>query len=36
LFALVDALDRYSLSKHRAVTVPLLRSMLADREFLQS
>jgi DnaA family protein len=36
LFALVDALDRYSLSKHRAVTVPLLRAMLADREFLQS
>lgn len=36
LFALVDALDRYSLSKHRAATVPLLRSMLADREFLQS
>ncbi len=36
LFALVDALDRYSLSKHRTVTVPLLRTMLADREFLQS
>jgi DnaA family protein len=36
LFALVDALDRYSLSKHRSVTVPLLRLMLADREFLQS
>lgn len=36
LFALVDALDRYSLSKHRSVTVPLLRAMLADREFLQS
>ena len=36
LFALVDALDRYSLSKHRNVTVPLLRLMLADRDFLQS
>ena len=36
LFALVDALDRYSLSRHRAVTVPLLRAMLADRDFLQS
>ena len=34
LFALVDALDRYSLSKHRTVTVPLLRTMLADRDFL--
>jgi DnaA family protein len=36
LFALVDALDRYSLSKHRTVTVPLVRQMLSDREFLQS
>jgi DnaA-homolog protein len=36
LFALVDALDRYSLSKHRTVTVPLVRQMLADRKFLQS
>ena len=36
LFALVDALDRYSLSKHRNVTVPLVRQMLTDREFLQS
>ena len=36
LFALVDALDRYSLSKHRTVTVPLLRTMLADRDFLLS
>ena len=36
LFALVDALDRYSLSKHRTITVPLVRQMLADREFLQS
>ena len=31
-----DALDQYSLSKHRTVTVPLLRTMLADRDFLQS
>jgi len=36
LFALVDALDRYSLSKHRTVTAPLVRQMLADRKFLQS
>lgn len=36
LFALVDALDRYSLSKHRTVTIPLVRQMLTDREFLQS
>ena len=36
LFALVDAIDRYSLSKHRTVTVPLMRAMLSDREFLQS
>ncbi len=36
LFALVDALDQYSLSKHRTVTVPLLRTMLTDRDFLQS
>jgi len=36
LFALVDALDRYSLSKHRSITVPLLRAMLSDRDFLQS
>lgn len=36
LFALVDALDRYSLSHHRAITVPLLRMMLSDRDFLKS
>ena len=36
LFALVDALDRYSLSKPRTVTLPLIRQMLTDREFLQS
>jgi DnaA family protein len=36
LFALVDALDRYSLSKHRTITVPLIRTMLSDSGFLQS
>ena len=36
LFALVDALDRYSLSHHRPVTVPLIRTMLSDRDFLNS
>ena len=36
LFALVDALDRYSLSHHRPITVPLLRMMLSDRDFLKS
>jgi DnaA family protein len=36
LFALVDALDRYSLSHHRPITVPLLRMMLSDRNFLKS
>ena len=36
LFALVDALDHYSLSRHRPVTVPLVRKMLSDREFLKS
>ena len=35
LFALVDALDHYSLSMHRPVTVPLLRMMLSDRDFLK-
>lgn len=29
LCALVDALDRYSLSKHRAMTLPLLKDLLA-------
>ena len=36
LFALVDALDHYSLSRHRPVTVPLLRMMLSDRDFLKT
>ena len=36
LFALADALDRYSLSHHRPVTVPLIRTMLSDRDFLKS
>lgn len=30
LSALLDALDRYSLATRRAITVPLLRAMLAD------
>src|SRR3546814_7790214 len=29
LSALVDALDRYSLEKHRAITLPLLKDLLA-------
>jgi DnaA family protein len=29
LCALVDALDRYSLARHRAITVPLLKDLLA-------
>lgn len=32
LSALVDALDRYSLAKHRAITVPLLKDLLASRQ----
>jgi DnaA family protein len=32
LSALLDALDRYSLSQRRAITLPLLRAMLADPE----
>ena len=36
LFALVNALDRYSLSHHRPITVPLLRMMLSDRDSLKS
>ena len=30
LSALVDALDRYSLARHRAITLPLLKELLAD------
>ena len=30
LMGLLDALDRYSLEQHRAVTLPLLRAMLAQ------
>ncbi|MGI4814448.1 MAG: DnaA regulatory inactivator Hda [Janthinobacterium lividum] len=30
LMAVLDALDRFSLERHRAVTVPLLRAMLAS------
>src|SRR5690606_7022176 len=29
LSALIDALDRYSLEKHRAITLPLLKDLLA-------
>jgi DnaA regulatory inactivator Hda len=32
LMALLDRLDRYALSHKRAITVPLLRQMLADEE----
>ncbi|HEY0294017.1 MAG TPA: DnaA regulatory inactivator Hda [Bordetella sp.] len=32
LTALLDALDRYSLATRRAITIPLLRAMLADPE----
>ena len=32
LAALLDALDRYSLATRRAITLPLLRTMLADPE----
>lgn len=32
LSALVDALDRYSLEKHRAITVPLLKDLLASSQ----
>lgn len=31
LTALLDALDRYSLQKHRAITVPLLKDLLASK-----
>lgn len=32
LTALVDALDRYSLEKHRAITLPLLKDLLASSQ----
>lgn len=32
LATLLDALDRYSLASGRAITIPLLRAMLADQE----
>ena len=32
LFAWVDALDRYALAHHRSLTLPLLRSMLAQND----
>src|SRR5690606_33195765 len=30
LSALIDALDRYSLSRHRSITLPLLKELLAQ------
>lgn len=32
LTALIDALDRYSLARHRAITLPLLKDLLADAQ----
>lgn len=32
LSALIDALDRYSLAKHRAITLPLLKDLLASSQ----
>lgn len=32
LTALVDALDRYSLARHRAITLPLLKDLLASSQ----
>ena len=32
LTALVDALDRYSLARHRPITLPLLKDLLADAQ----
>lgn len=32
LTALVDALDHYSLARHRAITLPLLKDLLANRQ----
>lgn len=32
LNALIDALDRYSIQRHRAITVPLLKELLADSD----
>lgn len=32
LTALIDALDRYSLEKHRAITLPLLKDLLASSQ----
>jgi DnaA family protein len=32
LIALIDALDRYSLEKHRAITLPLLKDLLASSQ----
>src|SRR5690606_20009476 len=32
LSALVDALDRYSLARHRPITLPLLKDLLASND----
>jgi len=32
LAALIDALDRYSLARHRAITLPLLKELLANEQ----
>jgi hypothetical protein len=34
--ALLDALDEFALARQRAVTVPLLRQMLAERVLPES
>uniref|UniRef100_UPI003340246F DnaA regulatory inactivator Hda n=1 Tax=Castellaniella defragrans TaxID=75697 RepID=UPI003340246F len=34
LTALIDALDRYSLARHRPITLPLLKDLLADAQRL--
>ena len=36
LMALLDALDEFALARQRAVTVPLLRQMLAERVLPES
>jgi DnaA family protein len=36
LMALLDALDEFALARKRAVTVPLLRQMLAERVLPES
>jgi DnaA family protein len=36
LFATLDALDRYSLETKRAVTVPLVRTLLQEKKHLKT